>query len=94
MPRYQTVASEVNTVRRLVSATEIDKAELITQIITSDRGSKKWIYLRTYLRNMKQSDIQAFIDREPHHFAKEIAKELLPDEPPREISQYHQLTFL
>ena len=84
MPRFRTVASEVNTVRMLINATDIDKAEMITQIITEDRGGKKWHYLRHHLRDMNQADIQAFIDRNPYqYFAKKIAKELLPDEPPQ-----------
>ena len=62
MPRFRTVASEVNTVHRLVNVDDVVKASLITQIITSDRGRKKWHYLRSHLQAMSQTKIQRFIE--------------------------------
>ena len=86
MPRMHTVAEGVNTILRLVKPSPVQKAELIVFEITSDRSSsKKWKYLRNYLERLSQAEIQAFIDTNPHHFAKQIAEtEFLEPEPPPE----------
>ena len=79
MPRFRTVASEVNTVHRLVNASPITKADLITHIITADSGSKKWKYLRTHLRTMTTAEIEAFIQINDSYFATKIAKDFLSE---------------
>ena len=97
MPQMHTVAEGVNIIRRLIQPTPVQKAELIVFEITADRGQKKWEYLRRYLSELSQADIKAFIDTNPHHFAKEIAETEFLKPPPTPLGdsgKYKQMSLI
>lgn len=96
MPQMHTVAEGVNNVLRLTRPTAVQKAELIVFEITADRGQKKWEYLRRYLSELSQADIKAFIDTNPHYFAKQIAEtEFLKAPPPLgDSGKYKQMSLI
>ena len=74
MPRFCTVASEVNTINRLIKPSELEKTHMITHVIISDSGSKKWTYLRHQLKRLTHSDIQRFAAETTVRFAIRIAR--------------------